>query len=114
MQWVVDLLHEALCLKMGSEGLLKVQIYIPVDFIWPVTTLCSFDNPALKFFVSWPFYFFLTFLCAVLLKVAVTAAGAALAGISMDLQFVLSIVSSWRICLAAAAGRISRYTLQLG
>lgn len=43
------------------------------------------------------------------LKVAVTAAGAALAGKSMDLQCVQSTVSLWKTCLAAVVGRISRY-----
>lgn len=43
------------------------------------------------------------------LKVAVTAVGAALAGINMDLQSVLSIVSSLRTCPAAAVGRTSRF-----
>lgn len=46
------------------------------------------------------------------LKVAVTAAGAVLAGISTDLQFVQSTASSWKTCPAAAVGRTSRYTFQ--
>lgn len=43
------------------------------------------------------------------LKVVVTAAGAALAGISMDLQSVQSTASSLKTCPAAVVGRISRY-----
>lgn len=39
----------------------------------------------------------------------VTAAGAAPAGISMDLQSVLSTALSWKTCLAAAVGKTSRY-----
>ena len=44
----------------------------------------------------------------VVVAVVVIAAGAALAGISMDLQFAQSTVSSWRTCPAAVAGRTSR------
>lgn len=44
------------------------------------------------------------------LKVAVSAAGAALAGISMDLRFAQSIALLWKTYPAAVAGKISRYS----
>lgn len=47
------------------------------------------------------------------LKAAVTATGAAPAGISMDLRFAQSIALLWKTYLAAVVGKISRYSHNL-
>lgn len=79
---------------------------LPLEFYLPYlpcvngrTKTCICGTPLQRLTVS-----------CVLLKVVVTAAGAARAGTSMDLQFAQSIDLLWKTYPAAVVGRISRYT----
>lgn len=97
------------CLKMGSGGLfLSINSkFRPPDLYLANPPFVYCKEPRSLFVMSiivFSYFFNLVFF----LKVVVTAAEAALGGTSMDLQSVQNTVSLWKICPAAAVGRISR------
>lgn len=117
MQWLLDHLPDT-CLKVGYGGFSPFKTtHKPPGLVFGKPTVCLLRNHG-QFFVSvfvlsvvgFSYIFF--YLAFVVKVVVASAAEVALEGTSMDLQSVQNTASLWKICLAVAVGRISRYMTQ--